>query len=64
MKTEVKRMPDSVGLTIRVPNEVMVEMRKARSVIEENENRTVSLNEVIIRALTKFTTLEETACVR
>lgn len=58
MKSEVKRMPNSKGMTIRVPEDVLTDMRKARAAIEVNENRTVSLNEVIIRALKEFSTKE------
>ena len=49
-----KRMPNSRGMTIRIPEDVLLGLRKVKAEMEQEENRSVSLNEVILMGAMKL----------
>ena len=54
MTRKAVRMPDSVGYTVRIPNDVMTDIRKMRAALEVRDGKRVTLNAIMVEAMRTY----------
>lgn len=60
MRSAEKTDADIRAMSIRVPADILSDMRKIKASIEVVENRAVSLNEMIVKAMKEFVKISKT----